>query len=209
MGILWSISLLVRNFAVLALLLILVVDVFYWPPVRTVWPNHEVVEFQPQSVNNTDLGSVAYCYEDIITTPPVCPSHRKTYLQWRVLLLPFLPILPVAPPHRIIWPPWRPLSLHQHTNPTLSIHGVLRSTDWRLSPIPLTRFLPSLDVVCNCRSPSRHAFRIPVAYSHIRLKKSTFLTFGRVVCVSYYFGAKLELGVLEFRFNGSLNSYLS
>ena len=35
-----------------------------------------------------------------------------------------------------------------------------------------------------------------------------FLTFGRVLGVPYALHEKLELGVLRFIFNGSLNSYL-
>ena len=40
-----------------------------WPPVRAVWLNYEVVEFQHWSVTVPNPGSVAYCYVAISPSP--------------------------------------------------------------------------------------------------------------------------------------------
>ena len=50
--------------------------VVYWPPVCSVWPNHDVVDFQLRSVNTLNLCSVAYCCVPILMSPfpPLPPS---------------------------------------------------------------------------------------------------------------------------------------
>ena len=50
-----------------------VVVVLHWPPVRAVWPNYELVEFQLQSVTALDLGSFSYCYVAKYSTLPHTP----------------------------------------------------------------------------------------------------------------------------------------
>ena len=45
---------------------------FSWPPVHAVWPNYEVVMFQPWSVNDTSLGSVTNV--NVLSYNPVPPS---------------------------------------------------------------------------------------------------------------------------------------
>ena len=44
--------------------------VCYWPQVREVFPNDEVVMFQPQTLTTMYLGSVAYCYIAYLLKPP-------------------------------------------------------------------------------------------------------------------------------------------
>ena len=91
---------------------------WYWPPVREVCHNYEVVEFQPWTLTTPDLGSIAYCYIAYLLDPP------------HPLLLPS----DISPPpqssfaclrhrhHRIIRPHGRFPSPSQHTeNPSLSL----------------------------------------------------------------------------------------
>ena len=50
----------------------------YWPPIREVCPNYELVEFQPRTFTTPYLGSVAYCYVAYLLYPPyplLPPSH--------------------------------------------------------------------------------------------------------------------------------------
>ena len=48
--------------------------VCYWPLVREIFPNYEVVVFQPWALTTTDLGSVYYCYIANIEPPlPLLP----------------------------------------------------------------------------------------------------------------------------------------
>ena len=72
---------------------------WYWPPVREFCPNCEVVEFQPQTLTTPDLGSVAYCYVNVLDLPhpPLLPSDVP----------PPQTFSSVLPMHRIIWPPGR------------------------------------------------------------------------------------------------------
>ena len=59
------------------------VCVCYWPPVREIFPNHEVMIFQPRTLTTPDLGSVAYCYIAYLLNPShplflpydVCPGE--------------------------------------------------------------------------------------------------------------------------------------
>ena len=71
--------------------------VCYWPPVRVVCPNHEVLEFQPRIWTTSDLGSV-----DIFTTWNLeLPPHLfQTFSS--IVLVPFsiLPPPPSADFHR-------------------------------------------------------------------------------------------------------------
>ena len=59
---------------------------WYCPPVREVFLNYEVVEFQPQTFTTLDLGSVTYCYVHLLarpTLPSCCPMSN---LPHRILL---------------------------------------------------------------------------------------------------------------------------
>ena len=125
----------------------MVVVFVYRTPVRALLPNHEVVEFQPQSVTTPILGSVGYCYKYIIPILPDLPSCLYNTLLGRSRLMPYQPTPPVAPLHGIILPPGRPPSLSQNTDTTSSIHGFLCSPERHLHPMPLPRLLPSLAIV--------------------------------------------------------------
>ena len=98
---------------------ILYVCVCYWPPVREVCPNYEVVTFQPQILTNLDLGSVADCYTAYLLNPP-----HHLFLPFNVRPGEAYKSCPNAPdinvsPNRIICPPGRHPSLSQHTNKRL------------------------------------------------------------------------------------------
>ena len=120
--------------------------VVYWPPVRAVLPNYEVVEFQPQSVTAPDLGYFVYWYV-AIPVPPFRPSIHPTYIRGRIPIFPRPPTPPILLPHRIILPHGIPLSPSQYTAPKLTL------------PYPI--YPP----------PSQHACRIPVASVHLLLPK--------------------------------------
>ena len=111
----------------------------YWPPVREVCPNYVVVEFQPRTINTTDLGSVAYCYVHLLNPPhpPFLPTDVPSSPTYSYIL----------PPHVIIHPPRRHPSPSQNTNKTPSPS----------LPSPVaTRallFLSSLDFTTSSRFP--------------------------------------------------------
>ena len=112
-----------------------VVVFVYWPLACAVWPNHEVVEFQPHSVTTPILVSVTYFYIAIIIVPLVCPSYYYTYLQGRFLILTCWNAPPFTPLHGSIRKTERPLSPSQNTDYASSLHRVLCSPDHRLSPM--------------------------------------------------------------------------
>ena len=70
-----------------------------------------------------------FFYVAIIPVPPVRPSRSLIYPWGIVLLLSCLPTPLVAPPHGIIRPPGIPPSPSQHTDPELSLRGVLCSLE--------------------------------------------------------------------------------
>ena len=70
---------------------------FYWPPVREVCPNYEVVMFQPRTGTPPDLGSVANCYVAIILIPAPPFFALQPMSAWGGYLLMLLPSLPFQP----------------------------------------------------------------------------------------------------------------
>ena len=94
---------------------IFLVIVFHWTLVCSVWPNYEVVEFQPQSVTAPDLVSVAYCC--ILKCPAL--SH--------------LPLLPSNFPPREI--PSLDLSANTVRFPYTQYHPTTRA-----SPVPVPAY---------------------------------------------------------------------
>ena len=144
------------------------VCVCYWPPVRDVCPNHEVVMFQPRAV----------------TTPKPRLCHLLLY---SLLLNPHQPLLlpsdvllggnptPAPPPHLptftlslhgIIRPPGRHLFKFQHTNKTSPpSHPSLSDSD--SSSPPSHPFSPlHLPDSCRCRSLNAAKISSNVALSY-------------------------------------------
>ena len=64
---------------------------FSWPPVHAVWPNYEVVMFQPWSVNDTSLGSVTNV--NVLSYNPVPPSLFSGYFPFILHVLTPIPII--------------------------------------------------------------------------------------------------------------------
>ena len=69
-----------------------VVMLFCWPTARAVWPNYEVVLFQPWSGTDPSPGSVANFTSYLNPDPPF------NYLLG-ILPSPYVPLLPSHPPH--------------------------------------------------------------------------------------------------------------
>ena len=87
----------------------------YWPSVREVCPNYEVVVFQPLTLTTPDLASVAYCYIAYLLNPPhplFLPSD--VHPGEAAHSCPAAPAIDVSP-HGIIRPPGRHPSLSWHT----------------------------------------------------------------------------------------------
>ena len=60
-------------------------------PDRPVFPNNEVVEFQPRTVTSPDLGSVAKAYTIFLSPRPICSNRVLNHLfpsPWDYLLFP-------------------------------------------------------------------------------------------------------------------------
>ena len=103
----------------------------YWPPVREVCLNYEVVDFQPWTLTTPDLGSVAYCCVAYLLDPP-----RPLLLQSDAPPTPRLCFACLRHRHhRIIRPPGSPLSLSQHTeNPYPSLLSPITARGLLLIP---------------------------------------------------------------------------
>ena len=86
---------------------------FYWPLVRGVCPNYEVVMFQPQTRTTPDLGYVSDCYAAILIITAHPFTARQPMSAWGGIPAhahtPY-PLPTVVSPHRIIRPPRRHLS---------------------------------------------------------------------------------------------------
>ena len=75
----------------------------YWPPVREVCPNYEVVEFQLWTLTTPDLGFFAYCYSLIY---PFCPSFF-----FSCFMDIFFPLFPTSY-LSVAVPIWSPINFH-------------------------------------------------------------------------------------------------
>ena len=132
--------------------------VCYWTPVHEVYPNYELLMFQPRTSTNPDLGSVAYCYIAYLFNRPyplLQPSD--------VCLRGGIPLLPRLPRHGRLSCCRTGSSTHPGIN--------------RLCPsIPkqFTRLSPTRRFHIPTPSPlpfPRHAFRITLAISPSLLPK--------------------------------------
>ena len=124
-------------------LLILLMLLFAWPPVRVTCPNHEMVEFQPLTGTAPDLGSITLIN---ITYSSHLPTN---------LFQPFLDLSPPPSPPDMtpIAPPFYTcrrrfaLSLHTHTPTRPGAERSNRPPGWKPHPpastalrVSMTRF---------------------------------------------------------------------
>ena len=101
----------------------------YWPPVREVCLNYEVMDFQPRTLTTPDLGSVTYCYLHLLDLP------------YPLLMLSNAPppqlSSSIVIPHEIIRPPGRHPSLSKHTKKPLPAFPSPVTSRYRLLLSPL------------------------------------------------------------------------
>ena len=112
------------------------VCVCYWPPFHEVFPNYQVVMFQPRALTTPDLDSVAYFYMAYLLNPPhplFLPSNFRQGEEAHSC--PTTPAINLSP-HGIILPPRRHPSPSQHTK-ILSLPLLHRSLPESESSSPL------------------------------------------------------------------------
>ena len=135
-----------------------IVFVINWPPVHAVWPNYEVLEFQPWSVTAPDLGSVAFF--NIVKYPD----------------LPHPPVLMCKLPPREI------LSLALSTDITRFTSTQDHQPTCK-SPVPIPAYRSHVNYTLGHLLPSCHIYRIPVDSTPLLIPKY-LLTVPVFACLS-------------------------
>ena len=146
-----------RFFTSIDLLLLLLLLLFSWPPVREMCTNYKVLMFRHRTGNPLDLVSVNSCYIAflIIPGPPFPPATRCPPKGGVTAQAPSLSSCPTfVSPHMIIFPPRRHLYQYKHTKARFSLNQNL---------------LPP------CPPCPRHACRIPYAVPFLSPKSLLML----------------------------------